>query len=235
MSSTEALIAAVIVAAVGTVATYVIALLGRVVNVVLLAARVWRLAVRHPRAPTKRFPWGSMLSLVLGGAVFWTSMAIAVVFVAEAGLVLAKQWAVKTPLLSVDPLGARWLLVYGLIFVGIVVTFTILSPLAWRQELRERDWKRTIRQGLHRLIAATTVPPERERDWKRAQRAAFEGMNEVPLREFVSRDLLKDFAATMTAKGYFCISASLLDHPAPKPSRWQRCARYFGRPRAARR
>jgi hypothetical protein len=158
MSSTDALTGAVIVAVVGTVAAYVISLFGRVLNVVFLAARVWRLAARHPRAPLKRFPWGSMLSLVLGGAIFWVSMAIAVVLVAESGLALAKQWSVKMPLVSLDPLGTRWLLVYGLIFVGVVVTFTILSPIAWRQELRERDWKRTIRQGLHRLIAATTVP-----------------------------------------------------------------------------
>jgi DNA-binding transcriptional LysR family regulator len=58
---------------------------------------------------------------------------------------------------------------------------------------------------------------------------------EVPLRDFVSRDLLKEFATTMTAKGYFCISASLLDHPEPKPSLWQRCARFFMRRRPARR
>jgi hypothetical protein len=79
------------------------------------------------------------------------------------------------------------------------------------------------------LIAGTTVPTEQEREWQHAQRDALESMTELPLKKFVSRDLLKDFAATMTAKGYFCISASLLDHPAPKPSFWQRCARRFGR------
>ena len=234
MGSTEALIAAVIVAVVGAAVAYAISLSGRLLNVLLLTARVCRMAARHPRASNKRFPWGTMLTAVLGGAVFWTSMAIALVLVAEAGLALAKQWSV-TPLISVNPLGGRWLLVYGLFFVGFVVTFTILSPIAWRQELRERDWKRTVRRGLNRLIAETTVPLEREQDWKRAQRDALKSMNELPLREFVSRDLLKEFAATMTAKGYPCFSASLLDHPEPSPSFWQRCARLFVRRRRTRR
>lgn len=233
MTSTEALTGAVIVAVVGAGIAYAISLSGRLLNILLLTARVWRMAARHPRAPNKRFPWGTMLSVVLGGAVLWTSLGIAGVLLAEAALALAKQWAIVTPIASLAPLDDRWLLVYGLFFVGFVVAFSILSPVAWRRWQRERDWKHTLRRGLKRLIAETTVPTEQEREWHHAQRDALESMTELPLQKFVSRDRLKAFAATMTAKGYFCFSATLLDDPAAGPSLWQRSVRRFGRRRPA--
>jgi hypothetical protein len=235
MSSTDALTGAVIVAVVGAVIAYAISLSGRLLNILLLGARVWRMAARHPRAPNKRFPWGTMLGVVLGGAVFWTSMAIALVLGAESALALAKQWSIAMPIASLAPLDDRWLLVYGLFFLGFVVAFSIPSPVAWRRWKRERDWRRTLRRGLKRLIAETTVPPEREREWQHAQRDALESMTELPLEKFVSRDLLKEFAATITAKGYFCFSARHFDDPEPSPSLWQRWARRFVRRRPARR
>src|SRR5258705_6183879 len=100
MSSTEALTGAVIVAVVGAVIAYAISLSVRILNILLLTARVWRMAARHPRAPNKRFPWGTMLGAVLGGAVLWTSLGIAVVLLAESGLALAKQWAIAMPIPS---------------------------------------------------------------------------------------------------------------------------------------
>jgi hypothetical protein len=205
----------------------VIALVGRLLNVLFLTMWVWRIAERHPRAPNKRFPWGTMFAVVLGGAVFGTSLVVAGVLLAESGVATARQWSVALPLATLDPLGAGWLLVYGLVFVGLVVAFTILSPVAWRQWKRERDWQQTLRRGLKRLIAETHMPAEREHEWQRAQPDALASMNELPLRAFVSLDRLKEFAATMTAKGYFCYSAALLDDPEPTPSLWQRCARRF--------
>src|SRR5882762_5010377 len=83
MTGTDALVGAVAIVAFGFVAFYVTVAIGRVLDSVIMTWRVWRMARRHPRAPNKHFPWGIGFSVVIGSAVFWTSLVAAAVLLAD--------------------------------------------------------------------------------------------------------------------------------------------------------
>jgi hypothetical protein len=148
MSGTDALVGAVAIAALGFVAFYATVAIGRVIDSGIMTWRVWRMARRHPRAPNKHFPWGTGFSVVIGSGVFWTSLVAAAVLLADWGLRFLGDRPAARIRPALDLLSTHLFTVYGLLFLGIVVTLTIMSGLAWRQEKREREWKETVRRGL---------------------------------------------------------------------------------------
>jgi len=110
-------------------------------------------------------------------------------------------------------------------FVGFVVN--VHDPESHRpggRNYEERDLEADGRRCLNRLIADHLGPWERDQYWKRAQLDVLKGMNEaLPAGESsVSRVVFEEFVSLHDdSEGLSFFSASLLDHPEPRPSFWE--------------